>query len=148
MLRSDAAHLEMQTIAGFFEQTTGAATPFWLAPPGLSTAQGQILGVADGATTSFPLVRSFGAYVEPVTGTSGVGAVYLNGAPAPASAWSLAGSVRPAIVFAAAPGAGVVVSADFGVLWLCRFADDTLDFEEFMAMLFTLGVVKLTTVRL
>ncbi|MBV8474053.1 MAG: DUF2460 domain-containing protein [Hyphomicrobiales bacterium] len=148
LLRADAAHLEMQAIAGFFKQISGAATPFWIAPPGLSSATGQALGVGDGATTSFPLVRSWGAYIEPVAGTSEVGAVYLNGAPAPASAWSLPGSFHPAIVFSAAPDAGVIVAADFGVLWLCRFADDTLDFEEFMAMLFTLVVVKLTTVRL
>ncbi len=147
VLRSDAAHLEMQAIAGFFLEASGAATPFWLAPPGLSVAQGQALGVGDGSTTRFPLARSFGAYVEPVAGTSGVDAVYLNGAAAPASTWSLSTGIPPAIVFAAAPAAGVLVSADFGVLWLCRFADDALDLEEFMAMLFTLGVVKITTVR-
>ena len=47
-----------------------------------------------------------------------------------------------------APAAGVAVSADFGVLWLCRFADDVADFEEFMAMLFGLqSTLKLTTAR-
>ncbi len=53
----------------------------------------------------------------------------------------------PAIVFATAPAAGVPVTADFGVLWLCRFADDVQDLEEFMAMLFVLKTLKLTTVR-
>ena len=42
----------------------------------------------------------------------------------------------PAITFATAPAAGVAITADFGVLWLCRFADDVQDFEEFMAQLF------------
>ncbi len=78
VLRSDAALLEMQAIAGFFEQMSGAATPFWIAPPGLSEVAGQILGVGDGATTTFALVRSFGTYTEPVAGTSGVAAVYLE----------------------------------------------------------------------
>jgi hypothetical protein len=147
VLRSDAAHLEMQAIAGFFEQMTGAATPFWLAPPGLSTITGQIVGVGDGSTTVFPLVRSFGAYAEPVAGTSGVGAVYENGVAISGSLYAVTAGYAPAIVFATAPAAGVVVSADFGALWLCRFAEDVADLEEFMAMLFTLGVVKLTTVR-
>ena len=53
----------------------------------------------------------------------------------------------PAIVFATAPRAGVPITADFGVLWLCRFADDVQDFEEFMAMLFELRTLKLTTAR-
>jgi hypothetical protein len=35
VLRSDAAHLELQTIAGFFERMSGGNTPFWFAPPGL-----------------------------------------------------------------------------------------------------------------
>ncbi len=147
VLRSDATHLEMQTIAGFFAEMGGAATPFWIAPPGLSDVAGQILGVGDGATTVFPLVRSVGSYTEPVAGTSDVAAAYLNGVAQSGSSWSISGGYAPAIVFGAAPAPGVVVSADFGVLWLCRFVDDALDFEEFMAMLFTLGIVKLTTVR-
>jgi len=136
----------MQAIAGFFEQISGAATPFWVAPPGLSNVTGQILGVGHGSTTTFPLARSFGTYAEPAAGTSGVSAAYENGVALSGSLWSVTSGYAPQIVFATAPAAGVVVSADFGVLWLCRFADDALDFEEFMAMLFTLGVVKLTTV--
>jgi len=137
----------MQLIAGFFEEASGAATPFWIAPPGLSIVTGQSLGVGDGVTATFPLVRAIGAYTEPVAGTSGVAAAYLNGVAQPATAWSLASGGAPAIVFATPPRRGAAVSADFGALWLCRFADDGLDLEEFMTMLFTLGVVKLTTVK-
>jgi len=82
-----------------------------------------------------------------VAGTSGVSAFYLDGAPLPASAWSLIGGNAPAIALANAPAVGALVSADFGVLWLCRFADDVVDLEAFMAMLFALGTVKLQTVR-
>ena len=45
------------------------------------------------------------------------------------------------------PAAGVAAIADFGVLWLCRFAEDVQDFEEFMAMLWTLKTLRLQTVR-
>ena len=72
---------------------------------------------------------------------------HLDGAPLPASAWSCPGGYAPAIVLVSAPAAGALVSADFGVLWLCRFADDALDLEEFMATLFALGTVKLQTAR-
>ena len=74
-------------------------------------------------------------------------AVYLDGAPLNASAWSCSGGYAPAIALASAPATGALVSADFGVLWLCRFADDLVDFEEFMATLFALRTVKLQTVR-
>ena len=68
---------------------SGAATPFWVAPPGLSAAIGQAIGTGDGTTTVFPLVRSMGAYSEPVQGVSGVSAVYLNGVAQAGSAWSV-----------------------------------------------------------
>ncbi len=78
-------------------------------------------------------------------GTSGVSAVYLNGASA--GGWTVSSGYAPAITFATAPGAGVAVTADFGLLWLCRFAEDVQDFEEFMAMLFTLKTLRLSTTR-
>jgi hypothetical protein len=147
LLRADAAFGEMQAIAGFFAAVGGAANPFWLAPPGLAAVIGQPLGDGDGTTRRFALVQTIGGAIESVAGTSGVAAVYVDGAPLPASAWSLIGGYAPAIALADAPAAGALVSADFGALWLCRFADDALDLEEFMAMLFALGTVKLRTAR-
>jgi hypothetical protein len=146
VLRSAPAYAEFQAIVGFFAEVSGAATPFWIAPPGLSAALGQALGAGDGVTTTFPLLRSVGAYSEPVQGTSGVAAVYLNGV-AQGSGWTVSSGYAPAVVFSAAPAAGVAVTADFGLLWLCRFAEDVQDFEEFMAMLWTLKTLRLTTVR-
>ena len=147
LLRSDAAHLELQAIAGFFEQMNGAAAPFWIAPPELSSVTGQILGLGDGSTTIFPLVRSFGTYAEPVAGTSGVTAVYENGVAISSSLYCVTSGYAPQIVFGAAPASGIAVSADFGVLWLCRFAEDIADLEEFMAMLWACRAVKLQTAR-
>ena len=147
LLRSDAANREMQTIAGFFEQMNGAATPFWFAPPDLSAVPGQILGEGDGSTTVFPLALTFGSTLAPVAGASGAGAVYLDGAALPSSAWALSNTYPASIVFVSAPAPGATIAADFSALWLCRFADDGLDFEEFMTMLFTLGMVRLTAVR-
>ena len=37
---------------------------------------------------------------------------------------------------------------DGAALWLCRFADDALDFEQFAYNLFRLKSVKLVTVKL
>jgi hypothetical protein len=147
VVRSDAAHLEMQQIAGFFAALNGAATPFWFAPPDLSDVVGQILGHGDGSTSVFPLTMSIGQTNLAIAGTSGVSAVYLNGVAQPAIDWTLSGVYPATIAFASAPFAGAIVAADFGALWLCRFADDALDFEEFMAMLFNLGLVRLKAVR-
>jgi hypothetical protein len=108
---------------------------------------GQLLGVGDGSTTTFALARSHGTAAEPVAGTSGVAAVYENGVAIPDSLWSVAAGYAPQVVFATAPAAGVVVSADFGALWLCRFAEDIADLENFMTLLWAFRTVKLQTVR-
>ncbi len=146
LLRANAAHLELQAIAGFFEQASGEAAPFWVEAPGLSAVTGQSIGVGDGSQTVFPLVASIGSYIGPVYGTSGVAAVYLDAVAQP-SGWSVSNGYLPALAFTSAPGAGVTISADFRVLWLCRFAEDVQDFEEFMSMLWTLQTVRLVTVR-
>ncbi len=148
LLRSDAATREMQAIAGFFAQTKGAATPFWFTPPGLAEVTGQNLGVGDGATTTFPLVLTIGAALAPVASGSAIRAVTVDGVAQAAGVWSVSAAYPTAIVFAAPPAAGAAVAADFSALWLCRFADDRLDFEEFMTMLFRLRTLRLQAVRL
>jgi hypothetical protein len=146
VLRLASASAELQEIAGFFEAMSGADTPFWFAPPSLSGVTGQAIGTGDGSTTVFPLQASIGPWTGPVNGTSGVSAVYLNGV-SQASAWSVSAGYAPAITFTTAPSAGVTITADFGALWLCRFADDVQDFEEFMVQLFELRTLRLMTVR-
>lgn len=147
ILRDDAAYHELQEVVDFFATSAGRSEPFWLAPPGLAAVAGQPIGTGDGTTTSFPLVRSFGAYVEPVAATSGISAVYVDGAVAPSAAYSVTSGYGPSIVFTAPPPSGAAIAADFGLLWLCRFSEDGLDVEEFMAMLSELRVLKLQTVR-
>jgi uncharacterized protein (TIGR02217 family) len=146
LLRADAAHQELQILAGFFVEQGGRDALFWMAPPGLSIVTGQALGSGDGSTTTFALVRTFGAYAEPIAGTSGVTAVYLNGV-AQGSGWSVSSGYGPQINFATAPNMGAVVSADFGLLWLCRFAEDVADLENFMSLLWNWRTIKLATVR-
>ncbi len=144
-LRADA-RAELQTIAGFYETMAGQAGAFWLAPPGLASVVGQRIGTGDGLTTSFALTRSLAGYAEPAQATSGVAAVYLGGA-ALATGWSVTPGFYPAINFATPPGPGAAISADFGVLWLCRFADDVADLENFLALLWRWRTLKLQTVR-
>ncbi len=146
-LSSKLADYELQTIAGFFEQMSGAATPFWFSPLGLAGLRAEHFGVGDGATTTFPVSRSYGAYTEVVLGVSDMTAVYLAGIVQPTSAWTLTSGYAPTIVFAQPPPTGAPITADFSALWLCRFAEDASDFEEFMAMLFELKTFKLKTVR-
>jgi hypothetical protein len=150
VLRSAAQYMELQEIAGFFEAMSGKDQPFWVAPPGLSSATGQAIGTGNGTTTAFPLVAAIGGYTGPVYGTSGVTAVYLNGVSQPSNLWNVSSGYAPVLTFTTSPPgppSPATIAATFGILWLCRFAEDVQDFEEFMTMLFQLGTLRLTTVR-
>jgi uncharacterized protein (TIGR02217 family) len=148
LLEMTASGAQLQELLGFFEGQLGQDAPFWFEPPGLSPVSGQAIGIGDGATQSFPLAVSFGAYdfFPPEIGT--VVRVYLNGVGQGTSAYSFDASSTPtAITFAAPPPVGSVVTADFHWLLLCRFDDDDQDFEEFMAEFYALCSVKLQSVR-
>jgi hypothetical protein len=145
LLRADA-RAELQTIAGFYASAGGQDTGFWFAPPGLSSIAGNVLGTGDGTTTIFPLVANLGGASELVQATSGVSTVYLDGV-VQSGGWSVSEGYAPVIAFTTAPSAGATVSADFDVLWLCRFAEDVADFENFMALLWRWRMVKLQTTR-
>jgi uncharacterized protein (TIGR02217 family) len=147
LLRSAAAYAELQEVAGFFAAMLGKATPFWVAPPGLASLAAQAIGTGDGSTSVFPLLATAGGYSAAAQGTSGVSAVYLDGAPLGASRYAISAGAAPMVTIAPPPAAGVSVTADFGLLMLCRFSDDFVDLEEFMAMLWTFKTVKLQTVR-
>jgi hypothetical protein len=144
VLRADS-HAELQAIAGFYDNVGGADGLFWFAPPNFGVMSGQALGSGNGSQTGFSLVRSIGAYSEPVQGAA-VTAVYLNGL-FQATGWSVSSGYAPILTFLTPPAAGVAVSADFSSLWLCRFAEDVADFENFMTLLWRLGTVKMETVR-
>ena len=121
-------------------RSRGAATPFWLAPPGCAAVAGQTLGTGDGATTDIRARRDLRRLYASRSREPPASARSISTAPPlPLSAGRSRAATPPAIAFATPPAAGVVVSADFGVLWLCRFADDALDLRGFMAMLFALG---------
>lgn len=147
VLRVPSPNDELQQIVGFFEECEGESASFYFEPPSLSPISGQMIGIGDGSTTTFPLTVSIGGYVLSPAGVGEVSAVYLDGIlqsggyaidPAPLS---------PSVTFATAPVTGAAVTVDFQWYLLCRFDDDSEDAEEFMASLFALQSLKLRTVR-
>ena len=147
LLRMAAPHLELQALAGFFEQCAGEGGSFYFQPPALSPVTAQPLGTGDGSTTTFPFIVSIAGYSLSPAGVGPVSAVYLNGVAQSGSYAVNAAPLAPSVTFATAPSPGVTVTADFGWYFLCRFADDDLDAEEFMANLYALQSLQLRTVR-
>ena len=147
LLRMVSPNTEVQAIVGFFEQCGGETTSFYFEPPALSPVSAQTLGTGDGATTTFAFTVSIGgSEIEPAN-VGNVSAVYLNGVPQSNGFTVNATALTPSVAFATAPAAGVAVTADFHWCLLCRFDDDSVDAEEFMAALYALQSLKLRTVR-
>jgi hypothetical protein len=92
--------------------------------------------------------RTTGAFTEPLAGVSSLTAVRVNGLALASGAWSLSSGYEPSLTLASAPAMGASVNVDGSALWLCRFKDDALDFEQFAYNLFRLKSLKLVTVKL
>ncbi|HEY1983309.1 MAG TPA: DUF2460 domain-containing protein, partial [Xanthobacteraceae bacterium] len=135
----------LQSLMGFFLQLLGQAGTFLYTDPDDNTAAGQFVATGDGATLSFIMSRTLGGFNEPVAWVGNVGNVYVNGvAQAPAS-WVF--TAPNSIGFYTAPRTGVAITADFSYAFRCRFLDDQMDFEEFMASLWKLDSMKFRSVK-
>ncbi len=141
-----------QTLLGFYLICGGQFTPFLFNDPIFNTQVAGPVGVGDGATVDFFFMRQIGE-----TGSGAVSvepASYVISPPAPvvyfdgvvqSSGWSI---VQPNnLVFDSPPGDGVVITADFSYRFLCRFIEDTGDYEQFMINLFTMKSLKFRQVR-
>lgn len=81
-LRNTASFPELATLAGFFNARNGSFDSFLFTDPDDNTANLQLIGTGDGANKLFQLVRTFGAYVEPVFDPNSAPLIYVGGQPA------------------------------------------------------------------
>lgn len=147
---SGATYAEFALLAGFFNLRQGSYDSFLYADVDDNAVTNQALATGDGATTSFPFVRSFGGFVEPILAPNVVSHVYFNGVAQSTGSYTVNGwgSASPGtLVFAAAPGSGVSIAADFSFYFPCRFAADQMDFEKFMAALYSAKKVAFTSLK-
>lgn len=135
----------LQSLMGFFLQLQGQFGTFLYTDPDDNAVSGQIFATGDGSTTTFTMMRALGGFLEPVGWVTNIANVYLNGAAQPGSGYSLA--TPNTLTFTTAPASGVAVSADFSYAFNCRFLDDQMDFEEFMASLWKLDSMKFRSVK-
>jgi uncharacterized protein (TIGR02217 family) len=137
---------DLAAVVAFFEARNGRLNAFrfkdWsdyksCAPEAVPAATDQALGTGNGTATAFALVKRYASgaqawdrrIAKPVAGTVSVA---LGGVPQ-ASGWSVDLSTG-IVTFAAAPGAGVQISAGFQFDVPVRFDTDelalTLDIER------------------
>jgi hypothetical protein len=135
----------LQSLMGFFLQLQGQFGTFLYTDPDDNAVTGQVFATGDGSTTSFSMMRALGGFLEPVGWVTSIANAYLNGTVQTGSAYSL--TTPNTLTFTSAPAASVVVSADFAYAFNCRFIDDQMDFEEFMANLWKLDSMKFRSVK-
>jgi hypothetical protein len=134
----------LQALMGLYIQCQGQFGTFLYTDPTDNAVTGQVIGIGDGATTIFTLLRSLGASTEPAPGATSYPTVYLNGI-VQTSGWAL--TTANVIEFTTAPLLGSVISADFTYAFTCRFLDDKEDFENFMSGLWQVQSLKFRSVK-
>jgi hypothetical protein len=134
----------LQSLMGLFLQCQGQLGTFLYADPTDNAVVDQGLGLGDGATRTFTMARTLGGFIEPVGWVAALANVKINGTLL-TSGVSL--TTPNSLVFATAPASGVVITASFSYVFLCRFLDDSEDFEQFMQNLWALQSLKFRSVR-
>lgn len=147
---SGTAYSEFAQLAGFFDLRQGMFDSFLYADADDNAVTGQAIATGDGATTAFAFVRSFGGFAEPILAPNVVSHVYLNGVAQSPGGYTVNGwgSASPGtLVFGTPPGSGVAITADFSFYFPCRFAADQMDFEKFMAALYSAKKISFVSLK-
>jgi uncharacterized protein (TIGR02217 family) len=124
--RDENEQTSLETLVGFFLARGGQFDDFLLNESDLtgrledSVYFGQPIGVGDGLTRNFQLVRNIGGFLETVQNPMNqTAAVYLNGVlKQQGSDYVIANGI---VTFTVAPASGVSITADFIMLHRVRF---------------------------
>lgn len=155
---SGTLYAELRTLIGFLLSLQGQFTPFLYSDPSDNTIAGQVIGIGDGTTAVFQLVRTMtgGAglplFTEPILAPNNVTAVYLSRGPEPPQpqakgAWSV-DPTTGLLTFNTAPPSGQQITADFTYYFRCCLADDAVDLSEFMFRLWELKKLQFESILL
>lgn len=157
ILRSAQAYTEFQTLIGFFNSLYGKFDTFLYLDPDDHTATSQQIGIGDGATTTFQLVRTQGGFIEPVLAPIVNGGPVVNiyfdgvlqsGTLFTVNPWGTSNAAGPgAVIFNSAPSDGVVITSSFQFYWPCRMSDDNLPFNLMMQQYYEVKKFAFITVK-
>lgn len=142
-LRDAQAWQEWQTLEGFYNQQGGPFDDFIFVDVADQAVTNQTIGVGDGATTQFQLVRSLGGFLAPVYAPVSGQTIKVAGATVTPTSISATGLVT----LAAAPTAGQLVTWTGSFGWRVRFADEYADFERFLSGFWTLKKLTLLSIK-
>jgi uncharacterized protein (TIGR02217 family) len=148
VLRADIAHSELQTLCGFFLARRGQYDSFLYTDPTDNSVTNQSIGIGDGVTRSYQLVRTWGSFVEPVMALNALvtPVIYVDGVPAVLDTDYTIDALGM-VNFVTAPVSGATITWTGSYHYRVRFDQDVAEFEQFMRNLWelkTLGFVGST----
>lgn len=149
-LRQYLAYTEWSTLTGFILQQAGMFANWIYSDPSDNSRTTQNIGTATGAQFNFPVVRSTGGYTEPVFYLNTVSAVYQNGTLVDPTGYTIiqTGPYGPdTIAFGTAPSNTTIITADFTFYFVCRFASDEPEFNEFLTNRWSVEAIEFESVK-
>lgn len=139
-------------LLGFFIQMGGEFSDFLYLDPNDNTVENALLGIGDGATTNFQLVRPIGNLGSDIvqnpmqSATSPYEALVIMVNGTPTSAYTL--GPNGLIEFTSAPASGAVLTWTGSYWYRVRFDSDGLTFKETMDQIWECQSIKLKSVIL
>lgn len=141
-LRENATQNELKVLAGFYLQVKGAFDTWLYSDPSDNTVTSQVIGVGDGSTKEFQLIRSYGGFVDIVQAPNEI-TVTVNGVTTTAYTED-----KGVIKFNTAPAAGASIAYSGTFYFPCRFEEDNMEFNNFMYQLWEAKKVAFRSVKL
>lgn len=144
-LRTASQYAEWQTFVGFINSLYGTTGLFGYTDIVDNSVTNQAFGTGNGSTKGpFGLVRTLGGFTEPVFLINGTPTVSVNGTPTAAYTIDAYGN----ITFTNAPANNAALTWTGSFYWPCRFDDDVIDMELFVANIYSVKSVKFSTEKL
>jgi hypothetical protein len=133
-------------LLGFFMNAGGPFSDFLYLDPNDNQASNQFIGIGDGATTSFQLIRAINIGSDIVQNLNGVPTLYSNGALISSSAYTI--SSTGIVVFGTAPLSGKILTWSGNFYYRVRFLNPEVRFDQFAQQIWTAKTLPLRSVIL
>lgn len=146
VLRQDSSWGELQQIVGLFNQVGGDFDTFLFLDPDDYYVNAQVIGIGNGSTKQYQLVRTWGGYLEPVYDLNGTPGIYVaNTLKTSGTHYTI--SSAGLVTFVTAPSAGQAVTWSGVYYRRVRFSQSTLQTNKFMQALWDAKKVEFESWR-
>jgi uncharacterized protein (TIGR02217 family) len=134
---------DLETLIEFFNKVGGNYSDFLYLDPVDNTVTNQIIGISDGSTRDFQLVRSVNTWIEPIFGVKTITNIKIDGV----ANTNYTVNDYGLITFDSAPASGSITwSGQY--YFRVRFDMSELEASQFLTNLYECGSVSLITVKI